>query len=717
MLKILINDQSVDLEGVQFNLQLNSPIPFVPDDGQVEGSFAFGVTFPATPRNKKIFGFPHRLESYPEGDLDYPGLLFFQGRLLFKIMITLTESSDFSYRGNIKVDLGYYTSQIGEKTLRNLVYEGDILLGTTTQDVVDHANDVAAKNYPEVNYNFPEVYNPLFYGEENKLNDTYQGFVNFYVHGTGFRANSVDSDHDVNNYYNLCPFLYLFYVLQKCYEEFGYKVTGSVLKDSELSQLLIYNNYALDLQEDRYKFIAELSADQAIPAAETMLEFDEVIVNIDDCYDDLFFKYLIKKGGYTRITGHFSVEATDIFGYGTTAKCMVALYKGATLVGYVIESAAIELPFTWEFDLDYTCSVETADIGEYLSLTIEFIKDPGVYQYNLPGTVFAESWWGAQNMTLSMLNIYAKTINLVNHVPDIKISTFLITLMKMFGIVSIYHDQRNEVDLCFLKDILASTAEDNFSNTTARSSKLVGFRETKSYKLNYAWASSDKFTEENFTAYDPQRLYGTYNTFVDLPTSGTEGYFAIIKNLNAVYRYVDGAWTWFSDLYYPLVLGNGVTPISFEASPLMMYDNRDNPAMPRVCPKISQEGSSYNLGMKDFGFHLVFFRGMQDDAAGNSYPFASTTIYSPTGTIIGYYEFNLDSAYGLYEIFLESYYNFIMNRSRPVDYDRQFTASEIQALNFIRKKRIFQHLFLLEEVSIPISNASIGVATMKLQKI
>lgn len=717
MLSLIINSQSVDLEGVQFNLQLNSPIPFVPEDGMVEGSFAFGVSFPATSRNKKIFGFPHRMESFPEPELDYPGYLFFNGRLLFKVIVTLTDASDISFRANIKANLGYYTNLIGDKSLRDLEYEGDILLGNTTQDVVDHANDVATKDYPEVKYNFPEVYNPMFYGEENKMNPTYIGFVNYYIHGTGFRANSVDSDHDVNNYYNLCPFPYLFYILQKCYNEFGYNVIGSVLKDTELSKLLIYNNYALDLQEERYKFVAELSTDQDIPAAETQLQFDLVTENIDDCYDNILFKYEIKKGGHTRITGHFNVEATDIFGYGTLAKCQVALYKGATLVEYIIQSASIELPYLWEFDLDYTVPIEADDIGEYLYLKIAFIKDPGIYQYYLPGIVFAESWWGAQNMTWSTLNIYAKTLNLANHVPDIKISSFLITLMKMFGIVHLFNDQSNEVELCFLKDILASAEEDDFGEFTIRSSKSVGFREIRSYKLSYGWASSDEYTNDNFKAYDPQRLYGTYNTFADLPSAGTTGYFAIVRNLNAVYRYADTEWTWFSDLYYPLVLGNGVTAITFEASPLMMYDNRDNPASPYVCPRISQEGSSYNLGLKDFGFHLIFFRGLQDDAAGHEYPFASTTIYSPTGTIIGNYDFNMDSAHGLYKFFLENYYNFVMNRSKPIEYTRQFTASEIQALNFIRKKRIFQHVFLLDEISIPLSNTSIGNATMKIQKI
>jgi hypothetical protein len=58
----------------------------------------------------------------------------------------------------------------------------------------------------------------------------------------------------------------------------------------------------------------------------------------------------------------------------------------------------------------------------------------------------------------------------------------------------------------------------------------------------------------------------------------------------------------------------------------------------------------------------------------------------------------------------------VINRGRPVEYDRHFSAAEIQALNFLRKKRIFQNVFFMDEISIPLSNTSIDKATMKLLK-
>jgi len=290
-------------------------------------------------------------------------------------------------------------------------------------------------------------------------------------------------------------------------------------------------------------------------------------------------------------------------------------------------------------------------------------------------------------------------------------------LLKTFGIVHQFSSSTRDVTLMFLKDILASVGQEDYTDFTVKSTKFAGFREHKSYKLSFAWSSADEYTKENFKPIDNKKLIGTFATFADLPALSNEGDQAIILNLHAAYRFETDTWVWFTDLHYPLEIGDGVTAISLEASPLMMHDNRSNPANPLVCPKILQEGSSENLGVKEFGFHIMFYRGMQLDANGHEYPFASSTKYGPTGAAVGSYEYILDSADGLYQSFLEGYYTLIMNRTRPVEYEKYFSASDIQRLDFLGKKRIFQHVYLLKELSIPMSNTSIGVASIKLQKI
>ena len=708
MLRIVVNDQDIDLEGVKFNLQLNSPIPFSPEDGLVEGSFAFGVSFPATAVNKKIFGYPHRLEKYPEAQRDFQGLLYFNGRMLFEIIVSLTDASDRSFKANIKINLGYYTTLIGDKSLRNLLYDGVVEIGESTQDVLDHANAVVSQSYPETSYNFPQVYHPRFYGDEKKMNPTWQERMNMYIHGSGFHPNAIDMGYVVLNYYNLCPWPYLFKVLKHCFSEFGYRITGPVLADQELASLLIYNNYALDLVEDRYKLRAELTSDQPFLDI-ALIEFDDPVVNIDQVFNSTNKSYKVLVGGKVHIEAGITLEIPDYT--ELIADYDLWFYLDGVAIGYFSGYVSWEYPEEIKIGFDYLLTDD--DIGKEITVKVRIMYEALPY----PGTVKTGSWFSAQNIPWSLLNTYAKSINLANHVPDIKISAFLVALQQAFGIVYHFNHSTRDVECMFLKDILNSATEDVYTDLTAKSTKLAGFRETRSYRLDFAWSDKDEYTKENFKPYDSSKLIGTFASADELPLLSIEGNFAILRNINAVYRFETDSWQLFTDLHDHLDVGEGKTLITFDMSPLMMYANYDNPAVPKVYPKILQEGSSFNLGFKDFGFHLMFYRGLRPDSNGNTYPFASLTKYGPTGSTIGNYELILNGSSGIYATFLEAYYKFVKDRSRPVDYDRYFSAAEIRDINFIRKKRIFQHVFLLKEVSVPVSNDSLGIASVKLQKI
>lgn len=714
MLKITVNGQQVDLEGVKFTLQLHSPLQFSPEDGLVEGSFAFGVVFPATKTNKSIFGFPHRLEAYPEPETDYTGEMYFDGRLLFQVIISLTQATDLYFRANIKVNTGYYSSLIGDKSLRDLAYEGEVSIGITPQDVVDHAADVVTKAYPEVKYNFPQLFNDKFYGDDKEFNPTWLDRVNYYAHGSGFAANEIVDDNVVNNFYNLVPFPYLFYVLECCFREFGYEISGPVLQDPELAELVIYNNFALDLIQDRYKVYAEMSENQAISGLNTILAFDDAEFNIDLCYNSSTYKYTISQTGDHKITAHIILQGINDTGIEEQAidyTIFMYLDGVATPIAY----GSLTDPYTAEFEVNLVQLFTAGDIGKKIWLTCEFTNantgDP------MTGTVFMDSWLQIYNVSWSTWNVYAKNINIANHVPNIKVSEFLVAIQKMFGIVYHFNQNTKSVELFFIRDILASLDEDVYSELTTKSSKLAGFKPDRSYKLSFAWNSSDAFTQDNFKEYNTARLIGEYSTVEDLPSVAVEGDFAYIQSINVIYLYTDDAWSRYADAWYSKTIGDRVTAVSIECTPLTMYANYDDPAEPKVYPRISQKGSSDKIGLNDFGFHLLFHRGLKPDSLGNTYPFASCLRYGPTGSLLGNYELVLDSEEGIYTTFLETYYDFVMNRARPVDYDRWFSASEIQQINFIRKKRIFQHVFLLDELSIPISNSSIGVATMSLQKI
>jgi hypothetical protein len=710
MLKLVINGQQADLEGIKFTLQLNSPVPFDPGASDIDGSFAFGARFPASERNKLIFGNPHRLEKYPDPVIDFPGNLYFEGRMLFDVVVSLSEVSDSFYKANIKIGIGYYKNLIGEKSLRELAYEGVIDLGESTADVISHAMAAVDKIYPEAIYNFPVIRNEKFYGENDELNPDWQQLVNYYIHGSGFQENPVN-DNEVSNYYNLCPFPYLFYVLTHCFTEFGYNVAGPVLRDTKLAKLLIYNNYALDLIEDRYKSVAETIQRQTINS-ETKIRFEHELINIDWCYDDQAFEYRVKVTGNHQISAHLNLEGIIV-----NPAYSVQAYVYVYLENDIIHTDSIEImdPLTVECDINFIQDMATIDLDKHICIKVEF-KD-NFNQANCPGYVNIESWFSVQNIPWSLVNTYAKTIDIRNHVPDIKISAFLVTLFRAFGIVYSFNQKTRTVELLFIKDILSSVDEDVYTELTVKSSKLARFREIRSYKLNFAWSSADDYTKENFKTYDTGKLLGYYDKLEDLPTLAIEGQFAIIRNLNAVYQWVTDAWVYFTDRYQPFLVGDGKTAVSIDMSPLMMWAGVMYGEHLEVYPKILQEGSSAQLGLNEFGLHLLFYYGLIADIHGFSYPFASSTRYGPSGEILGDYEMAIDGDNGLYEIFLEEYYDFVKDRGRPVEYDRKFSASEIQDIDFLIKKRAFQHVYFLEQVNIPLTNTSIDTAEMKLLKI
>lgn len=705
MLKITIDGQSLDLEGIKFTVQLNSPFPFDPTDNTIEGSFAFGARFPASKRNKAIFDFPHRIEKYPEASSDYEGALFFDGRKLFDVIISLSEVTDFYFNSNIKIGLGYYSNLIQEKSLRDLELGGDIDLGTSSQDVVDHANARVQETFPTASHTFPPIYNPEFYGEGHEFNPTWLDIMNYYIHGDGFQVNSFDSD-SINNWYNLVPCFYMMFVLEKCFTEYGYQPSGDFMLDGELQKVIIPNTRALDLITDRYKAIANNTLDQSILGEETVI-FDDVQENIDGPYDTLTNKYLVQTKGNHQVKCDLSISHGGTY----PGNWWVYVYLDDTVIGSANGSAGDSQPIAVSINFQQYLSEVSEGKDIYLVAIFEdSLGDP------CTGTIYAGGELLIQNLSESQLNRYQKTITPADHLPDIKISEFLIRLQKLFGVVYAPDHSSKEVKVLFIKDILAKFAAAGYDVMAVKSSKTVGFNEARSYKLDFGWPSSDGYVKDNFLEYDPDKLIGEFASMEDLPETGVENTFALVLNSNILYQYKEDAWQYFTDHFYPYEIGAAKTEIKPNVSPLMMWADHPTELAYLLYPKILQKGSSVDLGDNEFGFSLLFYRGMLEDTGGNTYPFASCTKYGPTGESVGSYELKWDGDYGLYTQFLQEYYDFVINRSRPVEYDRYFTASEIRNVDFMEKVMIFSNTFLVKQISIPVSQSSIGLASMKLIK-
>jgi hypothetical protein len=107
-------------------------------------------------------------------------------------------------------------------------------------DIRDKMLDAAQSSYPTYNYTFFPVKNPDFYSDKNA---TYNGYINYYSGGK-FVGNSLDGAGFFA--YNICPFLYLQFVLKAAFNASGLNIAGNILSDADFKKIVIYNNYALD---------------------------------------------------------------------------------------------------------------------------------------------------------------------------------------------------------------------------------------------------------------------------------------------------------------------------------------------------------------------------------------------------------------------------------------------------------------------------------------
>lgn len=176
MLKLTAKHQPLDTQNVSFNINLKSPID---SDAGVEGSFIFNFKIPATVKNNAAFDHPQRLSKHELSELSINGNIQFSGLNIAEGIWKVKSATNKKIELSFAIGSGNYHNQIKDITLPE-IFDETVTMGTTTQDVLDHAKSKIILQYPDTDYQFPTIYNPNYYKENNELNPDYLGFVNRY---------------------------------------------------------------------------------------------------------------------------------------------------------------------------------------------------------------------------------------------------------------------------------------------------------------------------------------------------------------------------------------------------------------------------------------------------------------------------------------------------------------------------------------------------------
>ncbi|AWW32450.1 hypothetical protein DN752_21145 [Echinicola strongylocentroti] len=227
MITVTVDDQPIDLkESTSFSIGARSPFT---SPGELWGPKVYNVAARDSRRNNRVFKFSKilnntsRVKSYPNTRIAF-------GDLLWKVgTMKLRDFSDV-YNFSFHTDAGDIEARIKNLTLR------DLDLGTDVPDMT------AGNIYPAANHTFFTIKHPNFYGDRNP---DYEGYVNLY-NSAESRFYSNELDGGGLNKYNMVPFPFLLYVLDRVFKELGYfGISGDWTTDPNIQRVVMYNDYDL----------------------------------------------------------------------------------------------------------------------------------------------------------------------------------------------------------------------------------------------------------------------------------------------------------------------------------------------------------------------------------------------------------------------------------------------------------------------------------------
>lgn len=668
MIQLLIDNQQVYL-GNSFQMRLDMIFPAFEQEFDYS-SIIYPFDIPA-PANERLFNFSNHIIINNKQRL-YDCQVIFYGFVSLSAKLVVSKLSRQHFRGSIIVNR--FSTDYKNKLLNEFDYDGDISLGSSTDYVINHVDGIVLDENPgpHLKYNFPEIKAPQFYGDENESNPAFCGILNRWDRGNqSIQPNYIQASLEQQNSESILPCPYLFYVLEKCLNECGYRAFGSLLSDENLLSLLILNNHPLDLVEKLY-YVRANNTDYQLIKPEGYINADDDFTPPNEDAHDIWnqgvtdaspaWRYHIQTKGYHEVSMQFKAR----YGGGhANAVVRVSMEKNNDGNPITLYYHDLDLTYeqTWyEFTVNFSHYFQAADVGDTFSFYAKFYDrvtlDDINGQFQCLDLII-------MNISASSLNSFAKSLHIGNHVPEISLGNLINATKKGFGAVIFFSADHKQIQFSSFQEILNSSSHLDLSGNYIADSEEIDLSESEGLKLNFEFDGNDPVTQDNFKDHSDYDMIGAYETFHHLPTPDRLNVVALVLNTNTVYFYgiIDedvAGWTVFADNYYDYIYGQGEKDEKIPFSPVMMdLDREENLSSTTIRPitKLTASSPAFGTGRNDFGFQLLFFRGMYSDGA--LYPLGSSMAYGPAGDEIAEIELQLPGEKGLFVNYLKPWLDFI----------------------------------------------------------
>jgi hypothetical protein len=645
----------------------------------IQGNFVYWFNIPVNPVNIKELG-----------HANYPGAAgkarVLNYRLILLRSISMTGKLIVStFKDKFRCAFTTNTLQdFKEVLISDIPYDSDINMGTTTQNVIDHAEGKNSLSYPATKYVFPVIENTKLYGSSN---DDFLGYVNNWDFLTNeFFINSIDSSYDpdtdegdgINNNYSLSPQFFLQYIIDKIFDVMQLDHFGDFITNSNFQQLLLYNAFCLDDNFDEY-WAQYRDGDYAgvgglirFPNAGitrgSQVTGNQILINVDTI------------GWYTV---SFKVKVTIAVPIDLDVQINTVSVTSDPAGGATVSIPAAEASTTEIVEVFHTFYVDTAST---VSGYVEFILSTGWTIVNADVDFV--------NTSQTNLNRYAKDIVISNHIPPVTISNFLNELRKFWQMAILIDSANAQAEFFLVKDLFDASFED-YTDKIKKGERLESIDKLK-VTVDFDWDKEDNFLDTN--QYNNR---GSFDQYIDLPQSRNIQDIATMNPANNIYKvnYIDfeNIWQRLTDIdqYREFGAGDETKPITLGMHPALMTgyiyaDEFGKSEFLFAIPRLQQKGKSKLFGsdndlsaaMKLMNwFELGDFERI--DQVNDTYPFATSHDTDSLGVATGKYSMFLKGDNSIGEIYHKPWYDFLKNtETYSFDVGENFGVASL--LNLLR---------------------------------
>jgi hypothetical protein len=704
MIEILIGDTSLDLLSPSVRLEKSFGLE---TDVDFQKDYSFPMSLAQSAKNQIALGYTS-LEQTDVRQKKFDCLLKILGIDYAAAKLNIIGFNPKEIR--ITLSWGVAALDIMDKPLRDIDFGADeYLSGSSLANALEGFFDADFNN----KMCFPPIYTPNWYGDANANNTDFIGFVNYFdVSSQNYLANDISDPHK----YSYAPAFYVFWILQKIFENAGYSLNGTAFNDEELRSLVMYQNRSLDKQEELYHAFVSVKGRRylaCLAGADTYLDVEATNIAYPDMDDtavwsNSVYGYQIAAAGdyVVQLVLDFTSDIVFYSGGALSPVLEVHLFLDTTQIG-----AQTLRPIDAVTTFNFAHTASGGDVGKKYYVKI-FSNGIGYSNgwVNIGSTIDVSAVGGGS------VNVGERWIKYSRYMPDWSCGD-LVTAFKQWAKVKFeVDDYRKVVSMNLIENVLNEKPVDITNKVISEVDYKL--QEFTGAAISYDFGTTDKYVDAGIKGLPNYEFLGFFDSPASVPAAIRSGQFLVMLPTNELWVSADNlAWDGIGSLYDTYKVGDGSTEVKLRFAPIFMglfgmggYD--------MVLPKIGEACSSAMYEMGDNGFtpRFAFYRGNQATFIGGSeYPFMSAGNTDINGSSWGNYSFDFYSSNSFFQKLNANFYNLLL-KGEEVEFD--FLADAQTMLEFETWHKVMNNYleFVSKQITITFDKGKVRGRVTALRK-